>query len=83
VEDTFMYNPKDYYPAICLALNYEAGGLEIFDYMYMEDHDSWYVECNDNGYHIHGFRLDGKFVRSCFKACKEGVISWIKTKKES
>ena len=74
--ETFMHTPTNYYPAICLALNEEAGGLKILDYIYMEEYDMWLVDCEENGYHIHGFKLEGAFVRTCFKATKEG-ISWV------
>jgi len=76
--ETFMYTPKNYHPAICLALNHEAGGLKIHDYMYDERIDLWFVECTEHDYYENAFQLTGKFVRSCFKACKEGVTSWTK-----
>lgn len=76
-----MYTPKEYYPAICLALNHEAGGLIIHDYVYDEEFDIWYVELEQGTYHDHVFQLQGQFVRSCYKANKKGVTSWIKTKK--
>ena len=78
--ETFMYTPKDYYPAICLALNHAAGGLEIHDYMYDEDKDIWFVELTNGKYYDHAFQLDGSFVRSCYKATKEGITSWMDTK---
>ena len=75
----------EYYPAIHLALNAEAGGLEIHDFIYSEEHDKWFVELTDTGgeylggeYYDMGFQLDGSFVRSCFNAIKErGPLSWI------
>ena len=74
--ETVMYTPKDYGPAIYLALNHAAGGLEIYDYMYMEENDIWFVECQDTLGHIPAFKLDGSFVRACYKATKRGVTSW-------
>lgn len=74
--DSVMYQPKDYGPAIYLALNYAAGNAEIFDYFYDEDYDLWFVEVNDNGIYVPGFRLEGSYVRSCFKAVKRGIKSW-------
>jgi len=76
--DTFMYYPKDYYPAICLALNTGAGDLTIHDFMYYEEFDIWYVELTDLDIYEHAFGLEGKFVRSCFKAYKKGITSWTK-----
>lgn len=78
--DTLMYTPKEYYPAICLALNYEAGGLEIHDYIYMEEMDVWYVDLTDLNICEHAFVLEGKFMRSCYKAYRKGVKSWIDAK---
>lgn len=75
-----MYTPKDYYPAICLALNAEAGDLTIHDFMYHEEMDIWYVELADLDLYEHAFQLNGWFVRSCYKAYRKGVISWIDTK---
>ena len=75
--ETYMYTPPDYYPALCLALNHEAGGLEIHNYMYDEDMDLWFVECSERDFDIAAFRLEGKFVRSCYKAVKKGVTSWV------
>lgn len=74
--DSVMYTPKNYGPAIYLALNHSAGGLEIYDYMYNEDMDLWYVECSERGFSDSTHSLEGKFVRSCYKATKEGVTSW-------
>jgi len=78
--DSVIYTPKDYGPAIYLALNHLAGGLEIYDYMYNEDMDLWYVECSERDFGAAAFQLTGRFVRSCYKATKEGVTSWIQTK---
>ena len=74
--DSFIYTPKDYGPAIYLALNHAAGGLEIHDYMYDEEKDLWFVECNDSLGYIPAFKLNGSFVRSCYKAIKGGITSW-------
>lgn len=74
--DDFMYCPKDYYPAICLAFNHIAGGLDIHEWLYVEDMDVWYVSVTDHGVSFDALGLDGKFVRSCFKACKGGSNSW-------
>ena len=71
-----MYRPEGYGPAIYLALNHSAGGLEIFDYIYNEDADVWYVELQQGKYHDYGFVLQGDFVRSCFHAVKRGITSW-------
>ena len=78
----WFYVPE-YWPAVYLALNHEAGGLEIFDVLYHEETDGFYVELQDGKYYDMGFRLDGSFVRSCFKAVKEGITSWTKIKKDS
>jgi len=74
--DSIMCQPKDYGPALYLALNHAAGNLEIFDYFYMEEHDTWYVDVNDHGDHICGFALEGCYVRSCYEAVKRGITSW-------
>jgi len=76
--NTFMHTPPDYYPAVCLALNHSAGELEVHNYMYDENVDLWYVECSERGFDVAAFQLEGKFVRSCYKATKEGVTSWKK-----
>ena len=78
--DSVMYTPKNYGPAIYLALNHSAGGLEVHDYIYNEDMDLWYVECSERGFDVAALQLEGKFVRSCYKATKEGVTSWTETK---
>ena len=72
----------EYMDAVKLALNHAVGGLEIHDILYYEDNDSFYVEFTAHE-HLYdaGFRLDGSFVRSCFKACKEGITSWVETTK--
>ena len=75
--DTILYTPKDYGPAIYLALNHAAGGLEILDYIYSEDNDVWYIEVQQGKYHDYGFVLEGQFVRTCYKATKRGVTSWV------
>jgi hypothetical protein len=77
------YRYPEYAPALDLALNYAAGGLEILDSLYHEENDSWYVEVQEGDYYDMGFRIDGSFVRKCFKVTQKGVKSWIKTKKES
>lgn len=69
----------EYWPAIYLALNHAAGGLEIFDVIYYEENDMFYVELEEHGYYDLGYALPGPFVRSCFKAVKRGITSWIKT----
>ena len=75
--ESVMYTPKNYGPAICLALNHGAGGLEIHDYIYDEDKDLWFVELTEhNDFYISAFQLRGYLVRSCFKAIKRGVVSW-------
>ena len=68
----------EYWPAIYLALNHAAGGLEIHDVLYYEENDSFYVELTEHE-HLYdmGYRLDGSFVRSCFHAVKRGITSWI------
>jgi len=76
--DSVIYTPKDYGPAIYLALNHAAGGLEILDYMYMEESDVWFVECDDKNFgHIPAFKLNGSFVRACYKAIKSGITRWV------
>ena len=80
MKTTFMHTPPDYYPAVCLALNHEAGGLEIHDYMYDEDMDLWFVELTERTLYVSAFQLEGKLVRSCFKAIKRGVTSWVTNK---
>ena len=75
--DTIMYTPKDYGPAIYLALNHAAGGLEITDYMYLEEHDIWLVDCTDSLGDISAFKLDGSFIRTCYKATKRGITKWV------
>jgi len=73
-------SPKEYYPAICLALNAEVGALIIHDFIYMEEMDVWYVDLTDDiGIREHAFMLDDKFVRSCFRAHKRGITSWTKS----
>jgi hypothetical protein len=73
----------DYWPALHLALNSDAGGLEIHDAIYSEEQDKWFVELSDSGgecgeYYDVGFQLDGKYVRSCYNAIKErGEVSWV------
>lgn len=74
--DNFVHRPKDYYPAICLALNYAAGGLEIHDWGWLEDSDLWLVNITDQGRYLEGIQLSGYFVRSCFKTVKEGFDTW-------
>jgi hypothetical protein len=76
----------EYFPAIELALNNAAGGLTVHDILYWEENDSYYVELSDTskyygdrGYYDMGFRLDGKLVRSCFKAVEKGVNLWTET----
>ena len=71
----------EYLGAINLALNSVAGGLKIHDMLYYEETDSFYVELTDTkhvsgNYYDMGFRLDGSFVRSCFKAVQGGTIVW-------
>ena len=74
--DTMMYQPKDYGPAIYLALNHAAGGLEIFDYFYFEEMDIWHIEVNEHGMH-EVVTIEGSYVQSCHKAVKRGVKSWV------
>jgi len=74
--DSVIYKPKDYGPAIYLALNHSAGGLEIYDYLFNEDMDLWFVECSEGDFYLDAFQLEGSFVRSCYKATKRGVTSW-------
>lgn len=76
--DSFLYTPKDYEPAIHLALNYYAGGLVIHDYYYDEALDIWHVHLEQGNYRDYGFVLQGPFVRSCWRAVKRGIISWSK-----
>ena len=78
--DNIIQTPEGYGPAINLALNHPAGGLEIHDYMYNEEKDIWYVECTDSrtGWYVAAFELEGPFVRSCFKAANQGINCWIK-----
>ena len=83
MENTFMHTPPDYYSAICLALNQEAGELEIHDYTYIEEYDIWIVDCSDHNFHTDRMKLEGSFVRTCFKATKKGVTSWNKAWKET
>ena len=78
--DSVMYTPKDYAPAIYLALNHAAGGMEIHDFVYAEDYDVWVVDCSEGDFHTDRMKLEGGFVRSCYKATKEGVTSWTDTK---
>jgi len=75
--DSVMYTPKDYGPAIYLALNHTAGGVEIRDFVYAEDYDVWVVDCSEGKFHTDRMKLEGSFVRSCYKAIKRGVTSWI------
>ena len=77
--DTLMHTPTDYWPAIELALNHAAGGLQVIDFMYEEEHDIFYVDVEEHG-HDYSTHLEGKFVRTCYKASKEGVTSWIEKK---
>lgn len=73
----FGYTPKDYLPAIKLALNYHVGGLKIINYEYFEEMDIWHIEATEQGlYHVKDFTLEGNFIRSCYKAAKEGVRLW-------
>ncbi len=74
--DSVMYTPKDYGPAIYLALNHAAGGLEIHDFVYVEEYDVWVVDCSEGKYDTDRMKLEGGFVRSCYKATKKGVTSW-------
>jgi hypothetical protein len=69
----------EYWPAIYLALNHAAGGLEIFDVIYYEENDMFYVELEERGYYDMGYALPGPFVRNCFHAVKKGITSWTKT----
>lgn len=69
-------SPPDYHAAIELALNLPAGGLEIHDWLYLEDVDRWYVELTEHGMHFDSFPLDGSFVRTCFAAVKKGITSF-------
>jgi len=89
-EDTLnagWFRYPEYWPALYLALNHEAGGLEIHDAIYSEEYDRWFIELTDtdgeyNGgyYYDMAFQLEGFYVRSCFKAIKErGDISWVNT----
>ena len=79
----------EYWPALELALNHAAGGLTILDAIYSEEYDKWFVELEDTSeyfggtYYDMGYQLDGSFIRSCYKAVKEGITSWTKIKKDS
>jgi hypothetical protein len=70
-------SPPNYRPAIELALNFSAGGVEIHDFLYLEDVDRWYVDLTERGMHFDAYPLDGSFVRTCFAAIKKGITSWI------
>jgi hypothetical protein len=80
VENTLMYTPRNYGPAIYLALNHAAGGLEIHDYIYLEEYDVWVVDCNEREFHTDSMKLEGSFVRTCHEATKKGVTSWTQEK---
>ena len=74
------FRHPEYLPAIQLCLNYEAGHLEIHDTIYSEEYDAWFVELTDTrtGYYDMGFKLQGRLVRTAFKALERGPVSWSK-----
>lgn len=77
--ENFMYYPKDYAPAIRLALNGFIDDMIIHDFMYREDNDMWYVELTEPGFgYVECFSLQGVLVRSCYKAVQMGITRWTK-----
>lgn len=76
MDDTFIFKPKDYGPAIRLALNADVEPpIKITGYYYDEYQEVFQIMIIG-----HGIRqnvvLQGDFVRGCFKAVKRGISSW-------
>lgn len=68
-----IYNPPDYYKAIKLALNLDKELIHIW--IYDIEKDIWDVCVQDGKWNV-DFQLQGKFVRSCFKAVRKGINRW-------
>jgi hypothetical protein len=77
MDDTFMFKPKDYGPAIRLALNLDKGiPTKIEDYYYDEYNEEFVVLLKQRDGLKIDIGLEGSFVRSCHKAVGNGVSSW-------
>jgi hypothetical protein len=59
-----------YIEAAKFALNSEAGSLVIHGIRYNEDKDKYKVSVFDDGWYT--VKLNGSFIRSCFKWIEEG-----------
>lgn len=66
------FTPKDWYPAICLAVNHAAKGIEIYNWQYIEELDVWHIECSEHGEYYREVELEGSFIRCCYTAAQHG-----------